>query len=250
MVECETGEGQDIAGGTGASAKRRAMTPARSATQLVLHRRKLACSVLAGLLMGLAVPSRDVLAQIPTPAAVRDQDLARLFFDEREIPAGLELENAGTRAVISQVAGTFRNSRDAAQLLGAWGWIGNAYRTYVPGSGSSSTTPARLEISLHAFRSSIGAAYALPYFAHDRAVALRQQEQEISSLLPCAATVLGDGAATRFLRRNNLLVRVTVVMPWSGKMSSNTAALATATSLALAVIATAGSESTALTTGC
>ena len=123
--------------------------------------------------------------------------------------------------------------------LTGWGWVGNAYRSYAARSGAGSTMPARIEISLHRFTSSTGAAYALSYFAHDRAVALEQQEQLGNLLLPCAAMVTGDGMATRFLRSGNLVVRVTVVMPGSMDADASALALTTATDIALAVLAKA-----------
>jgi hypothetical protein len=159
-------------------------------------------------------------------------------------------ESAGAREQIGQLAGTFRNSRDAAQLLAGWGWLGNAYRSYVAGPGAGPATPARIEISLHQFRTSTGAAYALSYFAHDRAVALHHQEEPIGLLLPCEATVLGEGEATRFLRRGALLVRVTVVMPAPAAGNADTLGLQTATDIALAVLANAGGSLRELGAGC
>lgn len=250
MVCCDKGQGQGPSGSPGESKKCKTKMPTRPVTHLIPDRRTLTRSVLAGLVMGLLAPARNVVAQISTPTPLRGQDWARLGIDERELPTGMDLESAGTRVMIGEVAGTFRNSRDAAQLLKDWGWVGNAYRTYIPGPESSSMTPARLEISLHAFRSSTGAAYALPYFAHDRAVAVQQREEGNNSLLPCAATVLGDGSVTRFLRNGNLLVRVTVVMPWPADAGSNSAALSTATSLALAALADNGTNIPATATSC
>lgn len=186
-------------------------------------------------------------ATTATPPAIGD---TLLLPEGLQLPAGLTLQGSGTRYRLSELAGTFRNPRDAAQLLSSWGWMGNAYRSYAAEAGAGSATPARLEISLHQFRSSTGAAYALPYFAHDRAVALHHQEEPFSLLLPCEATVLNDGSATRYLRRRNLLVRVTVVMPWPGDANAAAAALATATNLAQAVLANAGSDSPAMTAHC
>lgn len=198
-------------------------------------------SLLARTGAALSAPARRGAAQPATPPASHVFDLASLFPAARQLPAGLELESAGSREEIAQLAGTFRNSRDAAQLLSRWGWVGNAYRSYAARAGAGSATPARLAISLHAFTSSIGAAYALSYFAHDRAVALQHHEEPIGLLLPCAATVLDDGSATRYLRRGNLLVRVTVVMPRPTDTRSGEAARATATNLAVAILANAGS---------
>jgi hypothetical protein len=216
----------------------------------ILHRRTLLRTLLAGAGVMLCSPAWRVVAQPVTPAASQAPDLASLFPDERKLPGGMELESAGTREEIGQLAGTFRNSRDAAQLLASWGWVGNAYRSYAAGPGAGPATPARLEISLHQFRSSTGAAYALSYFAHDRAVALHHQEEPNGLLLPCEATVVVDGSATRYLRSRNLLVRVTVVMPRPGDPESDDAALATATSLALAVLTQAGSDAQAMNGFC
>jgi hypothetical protein len=207
-------------------------------------------SLLAGVAMVLPPPARHVVAQRATPPASQASDLANLFPDEYELPAGLELESTGAREEISQLAGTFRNSRDAAQLLASWGWVGNAYRSFAARAGAGNATPARVEISLHEFTSSTGAAYALSYFAHDRAVALQRQEEPGGLLLPCEAKLLDDGSATRHLRSRNLLVRVTVVMPGPGTANSGDAALATATNLAVAVLARAGDDAPAMNAFC
>ncbi len=182
-----------------------------------------------------------------TPSAIGD---TLLFPEGLQLPAGLTLQSSGTRYKLSELAGTFRNPRDAAQLLSSWGWMGNVYRSYGAGPGAGSATPARLELSLHQFRFSTGAAYALPYFAHDRAVALHRQEEPFGLLLPCEATVVNDGSATRYLRRRNLLVRVTVVMPWPGDANAAAAALSIATNLALAVLVSAGGDSPPMTALC
>ena len=205
---------------------------------LLPNRRGCVRLLLAGMALALCSPRRAV-AQSATPFASQAPDWARLFPNASELPAGLELENSGTREEVAQLAGTFRNSRDAAQLLTGWGWVGNAYRSYAAGAGAGSATPARVEISLHQFTSSTGAAYALSYFAHDRAVALQQQETLGDFLLPCAAMVTGDGSATRYLRSGNLVVRVTVVMPVSMDADASALALTTATDIALAVLANA-----------
>lgn len=207
----------------------------------MLGRRACARLLLAGVATVLFHPGNRAIAQSATPGAPAAPDLSRLLLDANELPAGLELESSGTREEVAQLAGTFRNSRDAAQLLAGWGWLGNVYTSYVARAGAGTATPTHVEISLHRFATSTGAAYALSYFAHDRAVALQHQERLGDSLLPCEAMVTGDGAATRFLRRGNLVVRVTVVMPSPANASSQAAALSTATNLALAVLANAGS---------
>ncbi len=206
--------------------------------QAVLRRRTLLRFLLAGAGVLQCSFARHVVAQSATPAATRAPDLARLFPDERDLPTGLEPESAGAREEIGQLAGTFRNSRDAAQLLAGWGWVENAYRSYAAGPGAGPTTPARIDISLHQFRTSTGAAYALTYFAHDRAVALHHREEPIGLLLPCGATVLEDGSATRYLRSRNLLVRVTVVMNSNTDRDAVHRALETATVISIAMLGT------------
>ncbi|MEZ4563447.1 MAG: hypothetical protein R2853_11970 [Thermomicrobiales bacterium] len=220
---------------------------AASPAGLTLNRRAMLLALLAGMFFGCLPSPQRVVAQPATPVAPRALDLARLFPDAQELPAGLELESTGVREGIGQIAGTFRNSRDAAQLLASWGWLGNVYRTYAAEPGASPATPARIEISLHQFRTSTGAAYALSYLAHDRAVALHQQEESGGTLLPCATLVFGEGEATQFLRSGALLVRVTVAMPApvTGEMAQQTA-----TGLALTVLANTGGFSPDPSVGC
>ena len=216
----------------------------------VLNRRKLGRKFLVGTAVTLCAPLRRASAQPATPVLSRAQDLTRLFPDQRELPAGVELESAGTREEIGQLAGTFRNSRDAALLLAGWGWLGNAYRSYAASPGAGRSTPARVDISLHRFASSTGAAYALAYFAHDRAVALHHQEEIGDFLLPCEAMVTSDESATRFLRRGSLVVRVTVVMPRPVDVAAGRTALASATAIALAVVANAGERGAEFGSAC
>jgi hypothetical protein len=206
----------------------------------LVSRRAVLWSFVAGSTALLRCPVSHAAAQSSTPVTSPLPDLLQFFPGDQDLPAGLELESAGSREQIAQLAGTFRNSRDAAQLLAGWGWLGNAYRSYIAHSGAGNTTPARIEISLHLFNSSTGAAYALSYFAHDRAVALSQHERGGNALLPCAAIVTGAGSATRFLRRGSLLVRVTVVMPRPADALAEATALDAATDLALGVLAKAG----------
>ena len=205
----------------------------------VLRRRSLVRWILAGAAVQLCSPAIRTAAQNAIPIGSPVPGLEQLFPDERELPAGVELESAGTREEVAQIAGTFRNSRDAAQLLSGWDWAGNAYRSYGASVGAGSATPVRVEISIDQFASSTGAAYALSYFAHDWAVVLQRHEAVGETLLPCEAMVTGDGSATRFLRRGNLVVRVTVVMPEPAPAEADTIALTAATDLALAVLANA-----------
>lgn len=210
-----------------------------------LGRRQCVYRVVRSMAVLAALSVRTGAAGQDAPATSTAARFTLSFPEGLPLPAGLTLQASGTRRTLGEITGTFRNSRDAAQLLASWGWQGNVHRSFAAEAGAGPATPTRLEISLHQFGASTGAAYALSYFAHDRAVAMHQQEQPIGLLLPCEATVLDNGSATRYLRRRNLLVRVTVVMPQPADASADAAALATATSLAMAILAQAGSEAQA-----
>ena len=131
-----------------------------------------------------------------------------------------------------------------------WGWSRTVYREYVidpaatPQSNTAIPAPDRLEISLHQFATSstigsaaAGASYALPYFAHGRAVMLGQKQRIELGMRPCEAAVMGIGEGgnteyTYYVRSGSLLVRVTaatshregapyyIVMPPAGQMAS------------------------------
>lgn len=215
----------------------------------VLSRRRAAQYLLGAAVAALAPGSRS-LAAPATPEVEPAADLLRLFPAVAQLPAGLRLESSGTRTALAELAGTFRNGRDALQLLADWGWTGNAYRSYTPGPRAAPGTPARVEISLHQFTTSTGAANALPYFAHDRAVALHQPEGPSGLLRPCAATVQGEREVTRYVRVGSLVARVTVVMPEAALAHDRHLALAVATEIALTIAANADGSLEAGDVGC
>ena len=193
--------------------------------------------------------ARPTLAESP-PVLFRSQsDLVLLFPNFAQLPAGMLLADEGSRGA-AQIAATFRDPGDAAQVLTTWGWTFNAYRNYVAGPGAGPATPARLEISFHLFASNTGAAYALPYFAHGRAVMLDQQEGPIGFLRPCEAALTGDREATRYLRIGNLLVRVTAVMPNTAPAQAYYLALDAATNVAYTVLGNAGGSAGELDQTC
>jgi hypothetical protein len=166
-----------------------------------------------------------------------------LFPSSAQLGSGLVLQETGER-LEAEIAATFPDPADAAAILHTADWAFNAYRVYVAGPGSGPKTPARLEISLHQFSSPGGAAYALPYFVHGRAVVLGSQEVapwDIAS--PCTGAVLAEHEATRYQRIGDLLVRVTAVasddlIPSDGYAVS----LGTANSVMESMIANAGSS--------
>lgn len=216
----------------------------------LLDGRACLCIVLLCVVVIAACSVERVSALQITTATPRASVSTLHFPDGLPLPAGLVEQGSGSRQTVSEIAGAFRNSRDAAQLLANWGWLGNVYRSYVAAPDARPGTPARIEISLHQFHSSTGAAYALPYLAHDRAVALHQQEELGGFLRPCASVVLGEGEATQFLRSGALLVRVTVIMPDPSNCDASALALRTATDLALAVISETGVSPRGLSAGC
>lgn len=152
-----------------------------------------------------------VQAGVPPDPSRTLPELVTLFPSTAQLSPGLVLQESGERTE-ADIAATFPDSVDAAQILHVADWLFNAYRVYVAAPGAGPDTPARLEISLHQFSSPGGAAYAMPYFVHGRAVVLGRQEVapwDISS--PCAGAVLADHEATRYQRIGDLLVRVTAV---------------------------------------
>ena len=176
------------------------------------------------------------LAQVPPRTLA---DLQVIFPTAGQVPPGMVLTAQGSRSA-AEIAASFPDPVDAGSVLATWGWSVNAYQDYVAGSNAGPETPARLEVSLHQFTSNTGAAYALPYYAHGRAVALQLMEGAPAQLGPCEAVVYGNGEATRYLRHGDLLVRITAVMPAPIQENSDYLALVAATDVAFIVLGRAG----------
>ena len=200
-------------------------------------------------IMLLLTFARPTLAEIPAASSQPLSNLVLLFPNFAQLPAGMVLVEEGSRSA-AEIAATFRDPIDAAQVLSTWGWTFNTYRTYVAGPSAGPETPARLEVSLHQFASNTGAAYALPYFAHGRAVMLNLQEGPVGFLRPCEAAVSGAQEATRYLRIGDLLVRVTSVMPNAAPTNPNYRALGSATNVVYAVMGNAGGSAQELDQTC
>ena len=205
-------------------------------------------AALVGIMLALTI-ARPTLAEIPAASSQPLSDLGLLFPNFAQLPAGMVLAEEGSRGA-AEIAATFRDPVDAAQVLSTWGWTFNTYRTYVAGPGAGPETPARLEVSLHQFASNTGAAYALPYFAHGRAVMLDLQEGPTGLLRPCEAAVTGAREATRYLRIGDLLLRVTAVMPNAAPANAYYLALGAATDVAYAVLGNAGGSAQELDQTC
>lgn len=205
-------------------------------------------AALVGIMLALMI-ARPTLAEMPAVSSQTMSDLMLLFPNFAQVPVGMVLVEEGSRGAL-EIAATFRDPEDAAQVLTTWGWTFNAYRTYVAGPGAGPATPARLEVSLHQFASNTGAAYALPYFAHGRAVMLNQQEGPVGFLRPCEAAVTGVREATRYLRIGDLLVRVTAVMPNAAPANAYYLALDAATNVAYSVLGNAGGSAQELDQTC
>jgi len=205
-------------------------------------------AALVGMMLLLTF-ARPTLAEIPAAASQPVANLVFLFPNFAQLPAGMVLVEEGSRSE-AEIAATFRDPIDAAQVLTTWGWTFNTYRIYVAGPGAGPETPTRLEVSLHQFASNTGAAYALPYFAHGRAVLLGLQEGPVGFLRPCEAAVTGTQEATRYLRIGDLLVRVTAVMPNAAPANAYYLALGSATDVAYAVLGNAGGSAQELDQTC
>jgi hypothetical protein len=205
-------------------------------------------AVCVGIMLAMTI-ARPTLAEVPAASSQPMSDLVLLFPNFAQVPAGMVLLDEGSRSA-AEIAASFRDPVDAAQVLTTWGWAFNVYRTYVAGPSAGPETPARLEVSLHQFASNTGAAYALPYFAHGRAVMLNLQEGPVGLLRPCEAAVTGAREATRYLRIGDLLVRVTVVMPNAAPANAYYLALGAATDVAYAVLGNAGGSAQELDKTC
>lgn len=189
----------------------------------------------------LAVPS--VRAVVPPTPSRTPAQLQALFPGPAQLPAGMVLQESGERTE-AEIAGSFADPADAAAILNTSGWAFNAYQLYVAGTGSGPDSIARLEISLHQFAGGRGAAYAMPYFIHGRAVILgRPEVSPFEFGNACAGAVLGDYEATRYQRIGDLLIRVTAVASSELTPSGAYAASVGAANAAIdAIMANAGSS--------
>ena len=191
-----------------------------------------------GIFLALTLVS-PTFAEVPLAQPRSRQNLVALFPSPFQLPPGMVFVEEGSRSA-GEIAATFPDPAETAQQLATYGWASNAYRVYVAGPGAGPTTPARLEISLHQFLTNTGAAYALPAFAHGRAVMLDQTEGPTAQLRPCEAATSGGNEATRYLRIGDLLVRVTAVMPGPPTADTYYLALGTSVDVASAVLSNAG----------
>ncbi len=132
-------------------------------------------------------------------------------------------------------------------------------RVYVPGKNAGPDTLTRLEISLHQFATNslvgcatCGAAYALPYFAHGRAVILAQIEVLAPGMGPCEAerTAADGEEVTEYLRYGNLLIRVTAAKPKGQWASVSSFTMPAASAVANAVMQNAGGSAQDLAQTC
>jgi hypothetical protein len=164
-------------------------------------------------------PGAETPEKTPSPSRSLD-DLMALFPSPEQLPEGMVLAEEGSLTA-SELAGTFADPADAAQVLKTWGWSANAYRVYVADPDAGPETPTRLEISLHQVSTNsmvscatCGAAYALSYFADGRAVMLDQGQSLAPGMGPCEAAIIGENGeeVTVYRRYGNLLIRVTAAM--------------------------------------
>jgi hypothetical protein len=129
------------------------------------------------------------------------------------IPTGLVEIERGSRT-LDEIAAGFPSPNEAAHLLTAWGFQGNAYFNYA-GSTRSGTTS--LEISFHLFASPASATEALSYYAAGRALMLGFSPVPVGRIGDQILAIGGvrdvGNELTIYLRQGSLLVRVSAVAP-------------------------------------
>ena len=217
-------------------------------------------AVFVGIALVLTM-AHPTLADTPqkTPSPSRSlQNLMALLPSPEQLPAGMVLAEAGSLPA-SEIAATFPDPDDAADVLREWGWAVNAYRVYVAGTGAGPDRLTRLEISLHQFSTNsmvgcatCGASYALSYFAHGRAVMLDQGEILDPGMRPCEAELSAayGEEVTRYLRYGNLLIRVTGAAPKGHWLTAYYFTMPVAFATAAAVMENAGGSVSELDQTC
>ncbi len=137
------------------------------------------------------------------------EGLDALLLAQSEFPRAMVLSGEGERTA-DEITRTFPDPVDAAQRFEAWGWRENAYRDFAAASGDS------VSVSLHRFANAQVASDAIPYFVEAR--------RHGSDLEPVYVSAIGDRVEgiggsvadgqemSLFIRRGDILARVTVVM--------------------------------------
>lgn len=141
------------------------------------------------------------------------------------VPAGLVEIERGSRDLDAIAAG-FPSPDEAAQLMTAWGWAGNAYFNFAGVTASGTTS---LEVSFHLFDGEPGATEAMSYFAAGRATVRGYDplpfERVGDDALAIGGPVAGGTEVTIYLRIGAYLVRISAVSP-SGDPYGDAAATA------------------------
>lgn len=160
----------------------------------------------------LLFPVRLVDAEAPPSPSRTLAELQGLFPNLAQLPPGMVVQETGGRTA-EDIAATFPDPVDALDALSLGSPTGNTppIASWAQ-PGAPLSTPARIEVSLHQFSSSGGAAYMLPYFAQGRAAMLGQQMQPAWLWGPCRGWVQSDGEATLYVRIGDLLARITGVV--------------------------------------
>ena len=91
-------------------------------------------AALVGIMLLLTF-TRPTLAEIPAASSQPLSNLVFLFPNFAQLPAGMVLAEEGSRSA-AEIAASFRDPIDAAQVLSTWGWTFNTFRTYVAGPGA------------------------------------------------------------------------------------------------------------------
>jgi hypothetical protein len=101
-------------------------------------------------------PDRDISSQT--------RPLLELLPSQDQVPAGLDLVDEAERSkeeVIAALGGT----EEAAQLLGDWGWSGNAFRDFIANEDVPPGGTTFLNVSVHRFADPESAANAMIFFS-------------------------------------------------------------------------------------
>lgn len=116
----------------------------------------------------LLFPVGLVDAEAPPSPSRTLAELQGLFPNLAQLPPGMVVQETGGRTA-EDIAATFPDPVDALDALSLGSPTGNTppIASWAQ-PGAPLSTPARIEVSLHQFSSSGGAAYMLPYFAQGR----------------------------------------------------------------------------------
>jgi len=165
-------------------------------------------------------------------------DLSRLLPTDADVSADLAMTADGSRS-LAEVTTNYRNPAEATARFAAWGWGGNAARSFAADDGidPSPGGASSVYVSIHRFADAAGAALALDYSAADQAAATGAVEVPTGPIGSRSRALEletpGGVEATVYTQVDRFLIRVTVVA--AGDAAIHTARRVTAVVIARAV---------------